>query len=102
MGFSLFHELPLPEFIGISPASNKGLTVFKPIWERIDDRAIFADKIYANQAFEEWLEENKSVQILSPIKKKKGQKKLAFIDKIFSRAVSQVRQPIESFFQLDY
>lgn len=98
MGFSLFHQLPLPEYIGISPASHNDLTVFKPIWETIQDRAIFADKIYAKQAFEEWLNKNNNIQILTPVKKKKGQKKLDFFDKMYSRAVSQVRQPIESFF----
>jgi hypothetical protein len=68
------------------------------VWETIEDRAIFADKIYANKAFEQWLFENNNLQILTPVKKKKGQKVLKFIDQMYSRAVSQVRQPIESFF----
>lgn len=92
MGFSLFNTLPLAEYIGISPASNNDLTVFKPFWETIQDRAIFADKIYGNQTFEQWLLENNNVQILTPIKKKKGQKKLELMDRMYSRAVSQVRQ----------
>ena len=98
MGFSVFDKLPLPEYIGISPASNNDLTVFKPFWESVHDRAIFADKIYAKKAFEQWLLENNNVQILTPVKKKKGQKTLEFMDKMYSRAVSQVRQPIEAFF----
>jgi hypothetical protein len=98
MGFSIFNKLPLPEYIGTSPASNNDLAVFKPVWETIEDRAIFADKIYANKAFEQWLFENNNLQILTPVKKKKGQKVLKFIDQMYSRAVSQVRQPIESFF----
>ena len=98
MGFSLFDSLPLPEYVGTSPASHNDLTVFKPYWETIHDRAIFSDKIYANQAFEQWLLENNNVQILTPVKKKKGQKVLEFMDKMYSKAVSQVRQPIESFF----
>jgi hypothetical protein len=98
MGFSIFNKLPLPEYIGISPASYNDLTVFKPLWETVYDRAIFADKIYANKAMQEWLLENNNVQILTPVKKKKGQKKLELMDKMYSRAVSQVRQPIESFF----
>jgi len=98
MGFSIFGKLPLPEFIGTSPASHNDLTVFKPLWETIHDRAIFADKIYANQAFERWLLQNNNVQVLTPVKKKKGQEDLEFVDKMYSRAVSQVRQPIEAFF----
>jgi len=98
MGFSIFGKLPLPEYIGTSPASNHDLTVFKPFWEAIHDRAIFADKAYANQAFEQWLTENNNVQILTPVKMKRGQKKMELMDKMYSRAVSQIRQPIESFF----
>jgi hypothetical protein len=98
LGFSLFDKLPLPEFIGTSPASYHDLTVFKPFWETIYDRAIFADKAYGNQAFQQWLLENNNLHILTPVKKKKGQKSLDFIDKIYSRAVSQIRQPIEAFF----
>ncbi len=98
MGFSIFDKLPLPEFIGSSPASNNDLTVFKPVWENIYDRVIFADKIYANKSFEQWLSENNNLHILTPVKKKKGQKNLKFTDKMYSRAVSQVRQPIEAFF----
>lgn len=98
MGFSIFDKLPLPEYIGTSPASNNDLSVFKPIFEDINDRAIFADKIYANKAFEQWLLENNNLQILTPVKKKKGQEKLKFMDRMYSRAVSQIRQPIEAFF----
>lgn len=98
MGFSIFDKLPLPEFIGSSPASNNDLAVFKPLWENTYDRAIFADKIYANKSFEKWLVDNNNLQILTPVKKKKGQQKLELIDKMYSRAVSQVRQPIEAFF----
>jgi len=98
MGFSIFNELPLPEYVGISPASYNDLRVFKPIWEKLENRAIFADKIYAKKDFEQWLLENNNLEILTPVKKKKGQKELKFMDKMYSRAVSQIRQPIESFF----
>ncbi|MFT5913280.1 MAG: hypothetical protein ACI9XO_004827, partial [Paraglaciecola sp.] len=88
MGFSIFNKLLLPEYIGTSPASNNDLAVFKPVWETIEDRAIFADKFFANKAFEQWLFENNNLQILTPVKKKKGQKVLKFIDQMYSRAVS--------------
>ncbi len=38
------------------------------------------------------------MRLYRPIKKKKGQKELALTDRIYSQIVSQVRQPIESFF----
>jgi hypothetical protein len=36
--------------------------------------------------------------IFTPIKLKKGEKRLNSADKLFSTAISKVRQPIESFF----
>ncbi len=98
LGFSRFKLLPLPEFVGTSPASHNDLTVFKPIFESLHNRAIFADKIYANKEFEQWLENNNNLHILTPVKKKKGQKFLEAADKLYSMTVSQVRQPIEAFF----
>ena len=48
--------------------------------------------------WEIWLAQNNNVHIYSPVKKKKGQEHLSFFQDLFSTAVSQVRQPIESFF----
>ena len=98
MGFKRFHALPIPEFVGTTPASNHDLSVFKPHWEKLRNRAIFGDKAYANKDFEAWLAQNNNVHIYTPVKKKKGQKNLSFYEDLFSTAVSQVRQPIESFF----
>ena len=98
LGFSRFDLLPLPEFMATSPASNNDLTVFKPIFETLFNRAVFADKIYGNRAFEEWLAKNNNLHILTPVKLKKGQKSLEAADKLYSTAVSRIRQPIEAFF----
>jgi hypothetical protein len=98
LGFARQGRLPVPEWIGISPASNNDLTVFKPIFEQLFNRAIYADKIYKNQAFQEWLLINNNTEILTPVKLKKGQKELPLADKLFSKLVSKVRQPIEGFF----
>jgi len=98
MGFKRFRTLPIPEFVGTTPASHHDLSVFKPYWEKLENRAIFGDKAYANQNWERGLAENNNVHIHTPVKKKKGQKKLSFTEKLFSTAASQVRQSIESFF----
>lgn len=98
MAFARKLKLPIPEYTGISPASNHDLTVFKPIFERLFNRAIYADKIYGKKDFQEWLLENNNTEILTPVKKKKGQKELTAEQKAFSRAVSKVRQPIEALF----
>lgn len=67
------------------------------------DRTFFGDKIYADKTF--WREMNKRnhFEILTPIKGVKGQteqekqRDRAFND-LFSKAVSTVREPIESLF----
>jgi hypothetical protein len=38
------------------------------------------------------------LDVLTPVKKKKGQENLSAADSLFSKAVSKVRQPIESLF----
>jgi len=98
MGFRLFGTLPMPEYVGTTPASHNDLTVFKSHWEMLYNRAIFADKAYGNAAFKRWLIEHNNLHIFTPVKKKKGQKFLEAADTFYSRAVSQIRQPIESFF----
>lgn len=55
LGFARKGKLPIPEWIGISPASHNDLTVFKPIFEKLFNRAIYADKIYQNSEFQRWL-----------------------------------------------
>ena len=47
---------------------------------------------------QERLAEEQSLEVLTPVKKRKGQKHLSAADRLFSEAVSKVRQPIESLF----
>jgi len=98
IGFKRFGRLPLPEYIGTTPASHNDLTVIKPIVEAMNKRVIVGDKLYGNQELNEWLEENREVKILTPVKKKKGQERLEAADQFYSTAVSQLRQPVEGIF----
>lgn len=98
LGFVRKSKLPIPEYVGTSPASHNDLAVFKPIFERMFNRAIYADKIYAKKDFQQWLLDNNNLEILTPVKRKKGQKHLEAKDKLYSKSVSTVRQPIEAFF----
>ncbi|MEN0051066.1 MAG: transposase [Bacteroidota bacterium] len=98
LGFARKGQLPQTEKVFVSPASNNDLTVMKPVFERLFDRAIYADKIYANKAWQEWLIEHNNLEILTPVKLKKGQKELDYKDKLYSKAVSSIRQPVEAFF----
>ena len=46
----------------------------------------------------ERLSEEQNLDMLTPVKRKKGQEHLSAAEKLFSAAVSRVRQPIESLF----
>lgn len=56
----------------------------------------YADKAY--QVQDEPIHQEEHVTLLTPVKKEKGQKFLDTADQWLSTAISQVRQPIESFF----
>jgi len=95
--------LPHPESIIISKASDSDLTIFKDYWSKIPNKTFFGDKIYFDRPFFEDLRLTKNSEMLTPIKHPKGfPEELKKIDKayddIFSKAVSSIRQPIESAF----
>jgi len=90
--------LPLPDYIGLSPGADNDLSVLRGILPQLRDCELYGDKIYADAELVERLAREQNVWLYTPIKKKKGQKELALTDRVYSEIVSQVRQPIESFF----
>lgn len=97
-------NIPFPEMLSISVASENDSTVFKRDFaDYLTDKPVFADKIYQDVPFcqDKW--QSHRLQMLTPCKAVKGeplvlkQRFQAFRD-LFSSAVSTVRQPIESFF----
>lgn len=94
--------IPFPQYIEITPASVHDLTASRTILEKIKADVSIFDKAYADTSLEKQMRENNNI-LLTPIKDKKGweaiwkQKDLAFND-LFNKAVSTVRQPIESLF----
>lgn len=98
LGFRRMGTLPYPEYIGLTPASHHDLTTFRAIAPLIANRRIFADKIYIDQELIARMENEQNASILTPVKKRRGQQELEAWAKLFSTAVSKVRQPIESLF----
>lgn len=103
IAFSRKGKLPLPEFIGITPAADNDWEAVRYILPRLADREIFADKAYAIKGFNDEFFEHLNSILYTPIKLVKGEsettrqfKKAA--DQALSTAVSVIRQPIESFF----
>ena len=92
-----FKALPTPTIIAISKASEHDLPVGKEMLEDVRDMRVFGDTAYADKEWQSYMHSEKNVAILTPVKRKKGQKKLAYWDRIYSSAVSSVKQAIESF-----
>jgi hypothetical protein len=97
LGVDCYQSLPQAQFISFSEASAHDLTVLKPILSQLQACRVIGDKIYASQELNEQLK-RQQVEIITPVKLKKGQKYLEAADKLFSRYVSSVRQPVEAFF----
>jgi hypothetical protein len=103
LGFQRKNKMPFPEELMISPASENDLNVFRNCWSNISNRTFFGDKIYHNVEYFNALAETHNSIMLTPVKAVKGQSEIEkqfnkAADDLFSKAVSTVRQPIESFF----
>jgi hypothetical protein len=101
-----FHRpahLPFPESIVITPASENDLNVHRQNWSEISNRNFYGDKIYCDTELFERMENTYNSRILTPVKAVKGQSETTrqrdkAANDWYSRAVSSVRQPIESLF----
>lgn len=93
------NTLPLPDYIGITPARDHDLKALEIILPQLFDAELFADKAYVDELLKNIAEQDQNFHIHTPVKKKKGQERdLDYFEKLFSTAVSRVRQPIESLF----
>ena len=91
-------RLPVPEYIGVTPASDHDLTTFREIQPYLCNRELFLDKAYADELLKQEAKTQQNLVLWTPVKKKKGQRQLQVGDQWLSTAVSRVRQPIESLF----
>ena len=97
------NHLPFPENIVITPASENDLNVHKDYWSNIPNRTFYGDKIYKDIEYVKNLEINLNSRILVPVKAVQNQPDTLWqfdkaANELYSRAVSRVRQPIESLF----
>ena len=98
LGQSQYKTIPLPKQMLLTAASIHDGSAGKEIFDDVYGIDVFADKAYIHAAWQQYLFENNSLRIITPIKLEKGQEVLNSADSLFSAAVSEVRQPIESFF----
>lgn len=103
LGFQRKGKIPFPEELLITSAAENDLNVFKQAWSKLGNKEFYGDKIYNDKPFFQNLKARNNSIMHTPVKAVKGQtegekqfNKAA--DDLYSRAVSSVRQPIESFF----
>ena len=92
-------KMPIPQCLMLSAASENDNTVFKEqIAPQFPNLRIYGDRIYHDEAARKELLSLYNIQVMASQKRKKGQPYLHSDQKFFSTLVSQIRQPIESFF----
>ena len=90
--------LPVPDSIGLSPASEHDLAMFRQIVAQLHGGDVYADKAYIDALLQQLCQEQQALSLRTPAKKAKGQAYLDAADQWLSVAVSRIRQPIESLF----
>ncbi len=96
--------IPFPEMLILSAADENDSTVFKrECVGNLNNREIYADKIYSDIPFYKETKESQKLELFTPVKAIKGEspeitKREKAARDLFSTAVSKVRQPIESLF----
>lgn len=89
--------LPDARYIGVTPAQMNDGKALEQVAPALPYHEIYGDKAY------EYLTHGNvarflNFDVLTPVKKQKGQERLDSADCLFSSAVSRIRQPIESLF----
>jgi hypothetical protein len=90
--------MPLPDRIGLTSGSENDLTALRQALPAIEGGALYGDKAYVDGSLRERLSEKQNLELVTPPKKAKGETCLSAADKLFSEAISRIRQPIESLF----
>ena len=99
VGRSQPRTLPYPEYIGVIGANMHDAKAFEQISPELFDNDFYGDKAFKlSNKTEQELYYKQHLIMFTPIKKKKGQKCLDAAEKLYSTAVSKIRQPIESLF----
>jgi len=91
-----YKAMPAPALMAVSKASEHDLTVAKDMLSDVRDIRVFSDTALIDKKWQSYMLDENNVTVLTPVKREKGQKHLPFRDKLYSAAVSGVKQAIES------
>jgi len=90
--------MPLPELMLLTPGNIHDSVVLASLEDQVRGFELYADKAYIEERMKESLA-MKNVVLHTPVKKVRGRTTdLQLDERLYSTAVSRVRQPIESFF----
>nr|WP_258005242.1 transposase [Salinibacter ruber] len=92
------NQLPLLGRAGLTPGSKNDLRALRRVWPEIESGVLCGDKAYCDGPLKEQLAETQDLDLLTPVKKEKGQQTLSAADTLYSEATGRMRQPIESLF----
>lgn len=98
VGVDRLATMPLPERMQFSPASANDLTALRQQLPYLAGGCLVGDKAYCSAPLKEQLLTQQQLDMFTPVKRQKGQKRLDSTQKLFSTYVSRMRQPIECFF----
>ena len=94
------NKLPLPAEFSLATAKMHDLDIAKEELpdSELEDIDLYGDKAYRDRAFQLDLFESKGINIITPIKKAKGQERLSLFQNASNTIHSSKRQPIDSLF----
>ena len=92
-----YKTLPTPAMMTISKASEHDLPVAKEMLDGTKNIRFFGDTAFVDKSWQDFMKTENNVEILTPVKRRKGQNKLSFWDSVYSTAISSVKQAIETF-----
>lgn len=103
LGYRREGKMPWPHGVVLSSADQHDLTILKENWSGLSYCTLYGDKIYFDEPFFGHWQKQNHTRMLIPVKAKQGKTQaLKNFDRaaedLFSRCVSAIRQPIESFF----
>jgi len=91
-----FKAMPTPALMQISKASEHDRKIAESLLDGVHNIRVFADLALLDKEWQAEMLSHSNVEILTPVKRTKGQRRLEPADRWLSRAVSSVKQAIES------
>lgn len=91
-------QLPRPERLWISSASESDLTLAKQHSRELPPGELYADKLYQDGPWKAQLAAEQQLGLHTPVRRARNAPPLDATDRLYGAAVSRVRQSVETFF----